>query len=127
MLHSQIQNFILKNKVNKEKQHLVLITGDGNDNDKRTNFPDIVTIAIDYGWTVEIWGWNASFSGKFSEIQQKYPQKIQINYLDTHRSKITFREKQKPAQQQETNIIKSPIILVSVAIIVLVLIWRFFL
>jgi hypothetical protein len=111
MLHSQIQNVILKNKVDKgkEEQHLVLITGDGNTNNNRTSFPDMVTIAINYGWTVEIWSWKASFSRKFSEIQQKYPQKFQINDLDAYRSKITFREKQKPKQQQEINNIKFPI------------------
>jgi hypothetical protein len=123
MLHSQIQNIILRNKVDKgkEEQHLVLITGDGNPNDNRTSFPEMVTIAIDYGWTVEIWSWKASFSRKFSEIQQKYPQKFQINYLDADRSTITFREKQKPKQQQEINNIKFPINPILLLIIVLVL------
>jgi len=128
MLHSQIQKLILTNKVDKgkEEQHLVLITGDGNTNDNRTSFPEMVTTAIDYGWTVEIWSWKASFSRKFSEIQQKYPQKFQINYLDADRSKITFREKQKPKsaqqqQQQETNNIEFPINPILLLIIVLVL------
>jgi hypothetical protein len=116
----------LKNKVGKEKQHLILITGDGNENDNRTSFPGMVTIAIDYGWTVEIWGWKECFSGKFSQIQQKYPDKFTINYLDTYRSKITFREKQKPAQQQKTNNGQSPILRFFLAIIILVLAYLIF-
>jgi hypothetical protein len=101
MLHSQIQNLILKNKTDKGnvQQHLILISGDGNANDNRTSFPDIVSIALDYGWTVDIWSWKASLSYKFLDIQRKNPSKIQINYLDPYRSSITFTQKQKQKQK----------------------------
>ncbi len=110
MLHSQIQNLILKNKTNQGngQQNLILISGDGNANDNRTSFPDIVTIALDYGWTVDIWSWKLSFSYKFLDLQRKYPYKIKINYLDTYRSKITFTQKQK---RQHFNYMKSSILL----------------
>jgi hypothetical protein len=105
MLHSKIQNLILKNKVNEGyiKQSLILITGDGNDNNNRTSFPDIVTIALDYGWTVEIWSWKSSLSNKFVDIQRKYPSKMKINYLDIYRSNITFIQKQKQKENINSN------------------------
>jgi len=64
MLHSQIENFILKNKTNQgnAQQNLILINSDGNANDNRTSFPDIVTIPLDYRWTVDICSWKLSFS-----------------------------------------------------------------
>ena len=103
MLHSQIQNIILRNKVieGNAKQHLILITGDGNANGNRTTFPDIVSLAIQYGWTVDIWSWTISLSAKFRDIQQNSPNKIRINYLDVYRPQITFRQK----QRQEDRII----------------------
>ncbi|CAF4469630.1 unnamed protein product, partial [Rotaria magnacalcarata] len=102
MLHSQIQNLILRNNSHQGsvQQRLVLITGDGNANDNRTSFPDIVNIALDYGWTVELWSWGTSMNKKFSDIQRRNPSKMQINYLDQYRSKITFKQKQ---QQQKVN------------------------
>jgi len=103
MLHSQIQNLILKYPCHGEgaQQILVLITGDGNANDNRTSFPEILTLALDHGWGVELWSWKASLSMKFSDIQKKYPSTMQIKHLDEHRSKITF--KQKAQQNQQTN------------------------
>jgi len=110
MLHSQIQNLILTNKIDQKniQQNLLLISGDGNANDNRTSFPDIVIIALNYGWTIDIWSWKASLSNKFLNIQTKYPSKIQINYLDQFRSNITFIQKQKKYQQ--TNYIKTSFI-----------------
>ncbi|CAF4157267.1 unnamed protein product, partial [Adineta steineri] len=58
MLHSQIQNLILKNKSSEDcKQHLILITGDGGKNGKRTNFPNIISLALNNKWTVDLWSW----------------------------------------------------------------------
>ncbi len=85
MLHSQIQNLILKNKTNQgnAQQNLILISGDGNANDNRTSFPDIVTITLDYGYLLmEI----------IIQLQIfRSSTKISLqNYLDIYRSKITF-------------------------------------
>lgn len=105
MLHSQIQNLILKNIRNQrnDQQNLVLITGDGNSNDNRTSFPDVVTIALDNNWTVDIWSWKATLSRKFLDLQRRYPSKLRINYLDPFRSQITFKGK---LRKQESNYIK---------------------
>ncbi len=103
MLHSQIQNLILTNKPQQgsPQQHLVLITGDGNENENRTSFPQIVSTALDYGWTIELWSWKASLSAKFTEIQRKDSSKMKINSLDTYRTKITFKQKQQEQQQEQ--------------------------
>jgi len=100
MLHAQTQKLILKNKpqVGSPQQHLILITGDGNANDNRTSFPEIVSTALDYGWTIELWSWKASLSGKFADIQRKDSSKMKINLLDTYRTEITFKQKQQHQQ-----------------------------
>ncbi|CAF4027515.1 unnamed protein product [Rotaria sordida] len=105
MLHSQIQNLILKNLSHRGniQQILILISGDGNANNNRTSFPDIVTIALEHGWTVELWSWKASLSTKFSAIQRKYPSKMKIKHLDPYRSKITFKQQSQQKQQQPVN------------------------
>ncbi len=124
MLHSNIQNLILKYKSDEEymKHSLILITGDGNQNNNRTNFPDIVTIALDYGWTVELWSWKSSLSKKFVDLQRKYPSKMKINYLDTYRSNITFIQKQKQKQKQKQNINSNNLILIFLGLFLICLI-----
>ncbi|CAF1590447.1 unnamed protein product, partial [Adineta steineri] len=100
MLHSQIQNLILKNKSSEDcKQHLILITGDGGKNGKRTNFPNIISLALNNKWTVDLWSWKASLSREFANIQKRHSPNMKINYLDTYRTEITFQEKQKQEQQ----------------------------
>ncbi|CAF1185187.1 unnamed protein product [Adineta steineri] len=122
MLHAQIQKLILKNnpKEKHAEQNLILISGDGNGNDNRTSFPEVVLSALEHGWMVEVWSWQASLSTKFKDLQEKYPSKMEIKYFDTHRSKVTFKEKQKQQpqqqpqqqqQQQHTNPIQSWILL----------------
>jgi hypothetical protein len=124
MLHSQIQYLILTNKVveGNAQQHLVLITGDGNANDDRTSFPKIVSVALEHQWTVELWSWKASLSSKFLTIQKKYPHKFQINHLDPHRSKITFKQKAKQ-QKKVTNDTESsitPAFLITICLAILI-------
>ncbi|CAF1388249.1 unnamed protein product [Adineta steineri] len=103
MLHSKIQNLILKNKSRSKngKQHLILVTGDGNANGNRTSFPDIVSLALKYQWTVDLWSWKDSLSGKFDDIQEEHSSNMKINHLDTYRTKITFKQKQKQKQEQQ--------------------------
>ena len=101
MLHSQIQSLILHNLSQLGKtQVLILISGDGNANNNRTSFPDVVTTALEHGWIVEIWSWKASLSTKFLNIQQKYPAQMKIEHLDIYRSKITFKQN---ALKRQTN------------------------
>ncbi|CAF4623866.1 unnamed protein product, partial [Rotaria socialis] len=129
MLHSQIQNLILRNNSHQGnvQQRLVLITGDGNANDNRTNFPDIVNIALNYGWTVELWSWEISMNKKFSDIQRRNPSKMSINYLDQYRSKITFKQKQQQQQQKINNQLNSWISPASIFVLCLGIFLCFFL
>ena len=93
MLHAQILNLLVKYKSRPDQgqQTLVLVTGDGNNNNHLTNFPDVVSSALQNGWMVELWSWQASCSGKFIDLQRKYPSQMKVHYFDRHRSDITFR------------------------------------
>lgn len=104
MLHSQIQNLVLKYKSNPEnfQQTLILLSGDGNANDDRTSFPEIVTLALENDWNVELWSWKACLSRKFLAIQQEYPSNMKIKYFDQYRNDITFKEKSQQNRQQST-------------------------
>ena len=101
MLHSQMLALVLENQSKQKyvQQHLILVTGDGNANEGRTSFPDVVSTALRNGWTVDLWAWRASISRKFKEIQENNPSRMKINYLDQYRSEITFREKSQPLKQ----------------------------
>jgi hypothetical protein len=56
-----------------EKPHtLVLLTGDGNDNNGRASFVGVVTIALKKHWTVEVWAWRASVSSRYKNLLAKY-------------------------------------------------------
>lgn len=77
------------------QQVLVLVTGDGNSNENRTNFPEVVRRALTHHWKVEIWSWKSCLSRRFNEIQTQYPRDMEIYELDEYRQQITFTEKTK--------------------------------
>lgn len=91
MLHLKILDLLYYYKSTREKQQvLVLMTGDGNDNHKQTNFPITVERVIEDNWKVELWSWKRSLGYRFRNIQEVYPTGISINYLDDYRDEITF-------------------------------------
>ena len=48
---------------------LVLLSGDGNDNNGRpTNFPEIVHDALDQGFRVDVWAWKYCLSGVYWDL-----------------------------------------------------------
>jgi hypothetical protein len=107
MLHSQIQNLILTNRhrLQSVQQKLILLSGDGNDNNGRTSFPGVVSIALEHGWLVEIWAWKASLSTKYLDLQRKYPLQMKIKHLDIFRNKITFKQKQQQTTSYQDSIV----------------------
>jgi len=68
-----------------EDNTLVLASGDGNSNKEAiTNFPAIVDRMLDVGWKVEIWAWFGAVSGKYIELQTKYPAQLRIIPFEDH-------------------------------------------
>jgi len=88
MLHAQILHDLTDKHVLPQK--LILVTGDGNDNDGRCSFPIVVRKALDRGWHVEIWSWTRSTSGAYFALMKANPHTVTIRWLDPFRERITF-------------------------------------
>ena len=96
MLHSQMFRLVLDRKSDQnERQVLVLVSGDGNANENRTTFPEVVRRALQHHWQVEVWSWKSCLSRRFQEIEREYPRDMKICYLDEHKEEVTFVEKNK--------------------------------
>jgi ankyrin repeat protein len=61
---------------------LVLITGDGNRNDGRVRFPEIVEIALRHGWCVELYSWASSTHSVYKEFDREYVGFFKLHFLD---------------------------------------------
>jgi hypothetical protein len=97
VLHAQAMTALQKDfGKGKLSQTLVLVTGDGNDNDGRTSFPKIVDAAMKINpsretsgntalWKVEIMSWKRGLSGRLIQFQTEYSDHVSIRYLDNHR------------------------------------------
>lgn len=84
---------MLHHKNSESQQVLVLVTGDGNDNDGHTNFRKVTETALFNHWHVELWSWKSSLHKIYKEIQQRFPDQMKIKYLDSFRDNITFIQK----------------------------------
>ncbi len=94
MLHAQIYDTLLDScDTLTGTQVLVLVTGDGNTNSGKTNFPNTVERILKRNWSVELWSWEQALSQKFLDIQKQFPTQMTIKYLDPYRAEITFEEK----------------------------------
>jgi hypothetical protein len=99
-LVAQMQRLILGNL--SPGQTLVLVTGDGNDNDCRPSFLSAVQHALRFGWRVELWSWKAGCSGQYKRLADATEGgRFSIHYLDEHRSKIVLQARQRPAEAPE--------------------------
>jgi len=63
---------------------LVLLSGDGNDNFGRTNFPDVLEKALMNNWSVEVWAWRSGTSHIYEDFRRAYGQRYALYYLDDH-------------------------------------------
>jgi hypothetical protein len=62
---------------------LVLLSGDGNDNEGRVSFRDVVEQAVfDFKWNVEVWCWKSSCARTYRELQEITPAQMRVCYLD---------------------------------------------
>jgi hypothetical protein len=87
-------------------QTLVLVTGDGNDNDGRTTFPKIVTEALKKNssreasnehalWKVEIISWKRCLSNGLKALRDAYSSYVSIRFLDEKREYVTYRDQRR--------------------------------
>ena len=73
-----------------EPRTLVLLTGDGNDNDGRTTFLDVVQKALLHNvhglkWRVHLWAWKAGLSAVYKKLKDP---NFKIFYLDDYRDEL---------------------------------------
>eukprot|EP01047_Picozoa_sp_COSAG01_P037855 COSAG01_NODE_3035_length_6690_cov_15.742073_4_plen_442_part_00 len=52
-------------------QRMIIVTGDGNDNDGETNFVRCAELALQAGWSVDVWTWNDSRSGRWVTLAKR--------------------------------------------------------
>ena len=93
-LHSECFNILIHNDTSgKVQQVLVLLTGDGNDNEGQTSFPNIVETALTKDWHVELWSWKSSLNQYYIDLRKRFSNQMVIKYLDPYRDDITFIQK----------------------------------
>lgn len=65
---------------------LVLASGDGmrGKSENSTSFPGCATMALEKGWTVEVYSWKHSLSTEWLKLAKKYPEHLTIHYLDKY-------------------------------------------
>jgi len=65
---------------------LVLASGDGmkGKSENSTSFPGCATMALEKGWTVEVYSWKHSLSTEWLKLAKKYPDQLTIHYLDKY-------------------------------------------
>ena len=61
---------------------IALVTGDGNRNDGRTNFPECVEEALRQRWHVELYSWRQQTSNVYVVLAEQYAGHFCICYLD---------------------------------------------
>ena len=66
-LHAQIYNCCLGNQPDARVTTIVLVTGDGNANGGRSNFPAVVAQLKPFGFRFEVWAWRASLSQRLRD------------------------------------------------------------
>ena len=61
---------------------IVLVTGDGNLNEGRTNFPECIEAALKNDWRVELHSWRHATSKTYHEMARQYKEHFSLFYLD---------------------------------------------
>jgi hypothetical protein len=87
MLHLKISDVLLDYR---PPQTLVLATGDGKQTPHGNSFVRQVERALDHGWEVEIWSWQAQLSSRFSHLRSPTGRAPSIKTLDPYYYSVTF-------------------------------------
>jgi hypothetical protein len=92
-LIAEIQRSLITFQSPPHPQHtLVLLTGDGNNNDGMVSFYEVVNLALMQGWKVELWTWKLALSKNYFNYLNSYSGtgNFKIFYLDDYRDIITY-------------------------------------
>jgi hypothetical protein len=88
LLHCKIATVLLDPDNDRKRNTVVLLTGDGNSNNAKNNFPFFVSAALKRGWRVEMWAWKVSCSRIYRDMYKQLPQEqrgmYSLRYLDGH-------------------------------------------
>ncbi|MDP2437318.1 MAG: NYN domain-containing protein, partial [archaeon] len=101
---------------------IVLLTGDGNNNQDHTmlphrvteannnTFPAAVLRALTCGFRIEVWSWEACVSKRYREIQQCYSDTgcFKLCYLDQYASYLSFKDQSSTASASASGSSKPP-------------------
>ncbi len=71
---------------------LVMLTGDGNDNDGQASLFQAVNYALDKNWNVELWCWRLSVSQNYRKLAADFEKRpnFHLRFLDNFRDEFTY-------------------------------------
>jgi hypothetical protein len=85
MLHAQIYREMREHE--ELPGTLCLLTGDGNDNGKRSSFPETARHALEAGWRVEIWAWHSACHHMWPHMARHY-HRMTVKFLESYTGTI---------------------------------------
>jgi hypothetical protein len=89
---AQVLHIILENKENPVGKTIVLLTGDGCKKVEGASFPDVVNLALEAGFGVEVWTWKASCSRAYRDLENSShggSGRFSLRFIDSHRDEVT--------------------------------------
>mmetsp|Transcript_3897 Transcript_3897/g.5754 ORF Transcript_3897/g.5754 Transcript_3897/m.5754 type:complete len:630 (+) Transcript_3897:48-1937(+) len=92
-IQNEARKAILDHDLDRTINHtLILVTGDGNANDGKATFPEIVqSVILRRNWRAEVWSWQNCTSSTYKKMCKEFPSKMDLRYLDDYRSEITYK------------------------------------
>lgn len=107
ILHTKIINTITNTQY-PERSNLIIATGDGNRHNGACSFPGIVEMALNKGWTVELYSWKSALSPVFLKINNPGFKLNLLNDLEPFKSQqiipfISSSVKQSTMQSSQQN------------------------
>lgn len=93
-LHAELgrilNSALLCSDVDPSATTIVMVTGDGNKNGGRNNFPDCLAACATLGFRVEIVSWRRSLSRALQRLCDHPSGRVRVIYLDDVRERVTF-------------------------------------
>ena len=95
-LHASILNCVMREELQRgparmrdeeaegDGPTLILVSGDGNQNDGGSSFPECCAYALELGWRVEVWSWAEKTSSAFKRLRRRreYASAMKLVRLD---------------------------------------------
>ncbi|MDP8237956.1 MAG: NYN domain-containing protein [Candidatus Hatepunaea meridiana] len=88
MLHLSIADTILERT---GPETIILLSGDGNESNTGTSFPQHLRYALKRNWKVEVYSWSLPLNyRKFNQLRDEFPDLVEIIELDSYYFSLTF-------------------------------------